>query len=380
MFGMRAFPSRILLLPGLALATLPSAAEDVDLRATFPHISPYTKPPSPMVIKDFSLPGPGTVKVVLILAPWFRTGTPLVYRSLVPVDGRDEGAWTEHFPGVDYLKSSSIPERWVDGSGLTITSEYRVNKARPRLQVALAPSTVRFGDGSVEQLANSVQVSIQFYPEGASAAEPAALTFPVGQTWNVVERSGNDTWTAVWHVRADGKSFDATWRHTPGNETGELPNFAHIASISGNTIVIDRPGVGRYTGTLSADRLHIQGKGDWPPHASWEVSIQPKGSRTVSLGRAWRETENGWTGHWTRRGTSNVFDATWTKPGEDSVAAVLEMSLEADGTVKIHRKDTRARVAFEIDYTGKIDGTGHVEGSATIRGNGYTFGWSAQVD
>ena len=147
----------------------PRGVDPIDLRASFKRIEPYTEAASPPVVKEFSLPGPGKLQIRMTLSPWYRAGEPVRFRSGVPVDGRDEGAWTTHVPGVAPLSSVSTPERWVDGEPLTIVSDYRVPKARPNLQLGLFPSAVRFGDGSMLQLANSVAVTLTFTPEGAAA-------------------------------------------------------------------------------------------------------------------------------------------------------------------------------------------------------------------
>lgn len=167
---------------GLAVCFSSSAKADtlVDVRASFRAIEPYTAPPSPPVAKEFSVPGPGTLRVTTILSPWFRSSTPVQFRSIPPIDGRDEGAWAVRFPGAEAISATSDPERWVDGSGLTLVTEYRVTKALPRLQVGLFPSTVRFGDGSVQQLANSVQVIIVFIPAAGAASSDGPATTASG--------------------------------------------------------------------------------------------------------------------------------------------------------------------------------------------------------
>ncbi len=82
------------------------------------------------------------------------------------------------------------------------------------------------------------------------------------QTWSVVDTmlSTGERWEATWTLLPDGKSFDAQWKHFPGGGTGVNRNFVRIRSIKGNQIVIDRPGLGTYTGTISSDRRKITGK------------------------------------------------------------------------------------------------------------------------
>jgi hypothetical protein len=51
------------------------------------------------------------------------------------------------------------------------------------------------------------------------------------------------------------------------------------------------------------------------------------------LGTKWIEHEpggTGWTGSWTRSGTSNSWNATWTKPGDTDVTGDLTISLNGN--------------------------------------------------
>lgn len=115
-------------------------------------------------------------------------------------------------------------------------------------------------------------------PAGGGAASPGstpsgtARSSLAGQTWHVIETVGNERWTAEWNVRSDGRSFDATWVHSPGGDKGRLTNFARIISIAGNQITINRPGLGTYTGTVSADRRSIRGKMSWSA-GTWTVTL-----------------------------------------------------------------------------------------------------------
>ncbi|MCX6566611.1 MAG: hypothetical protein NTW38_09380, partial [Candidatus Aminicenantes bacterium] len=95
------------------------------------------------------------------------------------------------------------------------------------------------------------------------------------------------------------------------------------------------------------------------------------------LGSVWQESENGWSGVWTRRGTSDVFDAVWTLNGQ-RVTAVLTMTRTGLDTVSIYRKDTSSD-NLEVDYAATIGGDGSVTGSGKIRSTGFTYTWTARV-
>ena len=94
-----------------------------------------------------------------------------------------------------------------------------------------------------------------------------------------------------------------------------------------------------------------------------------------SLGRVWQESESGWSGVWTRRGDSNVFDAVWNKPGQATVHAVMTMTVSGN-TVSIQRSSLTG--APEHTYRGQIASDGvSVSGIYTLGANSST--WSATI-
>ena len=97
---------------------------------------------------------------------------------------------------------------------------------------------------------------------------------------------------------------------------------------------------------------------------------------TLALGTVWDESENGWTGVWTRRSGTSIFDAVWTNNGS-RVTAVLTMTQTGPATVAIHRKDTSA--SLEVDYVATLGPDGTVTGTATIKDNGFVFPWTAHI-
>lgn len=71
-----------------------------------------------------------------------------------------------------------------------------------------------------------------------------------------------------------------------------------------------------------------------------------------SLGTTWFEQEAGWNGTWTRRGWSNIFDATWVKLGEPNVTAVLTIN-RIDNMFVIQRRNSSD--GNDCDYKGALD-------------------------
>lgn len=158
---------------------------------------------------------------------------------------------------------------------------------------------------------------------GQEGPEEGDIAFArAGQVWTVVEKVGGSQWDAAWTLRSDGRTFDAHWRQTPGGAEGNLSAFARIQSVQGNRITIDRPGLGQYTGTFSADRKQITGKMSWAS-GTWHVSLDPATlppPASVPSGQQWTVVEiaggSRWDAVWTLRSDARSFDATWRKtPG-----------------------------------------------------------------
>lgn len=108
------------------LAITSPAFADIVLNhgTTFPEIKPYSGPVAQPVIKSFAFPRPGRYQVRVTYSPWYRvTNEMFLWRSTVPIDGRDFGAWVPDIPGATTVNSRSVPEIWADAATLQIISE-----------------------------------------------------------------------------------------------------------------------------------------------------------------------------------------------------------------------------------------------------------------
>ncbi len=94
-------------------------------------------------------------------------------------------------------------------------------------------------------------------------------------------------------------------------------------------------------------------------------------NRDGNLGRVWYEREGVYTGVWTRRGNSNVFDAVWTARGERTVTAVLTIQISGNN-VYIQRRYGNPRADF--DYWGHLSYDG-----ARVSGNFSAGYWEATI-
>lgn len=88
-------------------------------------------------------------------------------------------------------------------------------------------------------------------------------------------------------------------------------------------------------------------------------------ANTLRNGNVWDETESGWVGVWTRRGSSNTFDASWRNQTGGTHRAVLTMNVTGN-RVTIARQDPGG----SCNYTGTLGA-----GTRTVTGT-YGCSWA----
>lgn len=94
------------------------------------------------------------------------------------------------------------------------------------------------------------------------------------------------------------------------------------------------------------------------------------------LGRVWDESESGWSGHWVRRGRSDMFDAEWTHPNGQRESATLRITV-VGRLVTVERRGDRAGICM---YHGTLDGGGRsVRGVYACDWGSGTTPWSASI-
>ena len=120
----------------------------------------------------------------------------------------------------------------------------------------------------------------------------------------------------------------------PGRLTGR--GSVHVAPGRVECPYEDRGAAGAYTFLMSVIGLT----------APW-LSPQPPPT-DFSLGRLWRVREGEWTGVWTRRGPSTVFDAEWVHTSGERVRDIVEVE-RIDGTaIEITRASLNGLYRGEI--------------------------------
>jgi hypothetical protein len=96
-------------------------------------------------------------------------------------------------------------------------------------------------------------------PQAANAQGGRLPLFQVAQ-WNETEDGG---WSGVWtfDTGAGRRSMSAVWTN---QQTGRHRRADHMAvSRRGQQIIISRPGLGNYVGTISPDGSSLQGTLSW---------------------------------------------------------------------------------------------------------------------
>ena len=281
---------------------------------------------------------------------WFKGGTLVQFSAGSPHGGVINGVIARHEPFASAATGGSIDV--PVGSTVTFDGKGRVVKFQ-----SPAPANVVTG------------------PVGGGTAPPppSKLLLPPGEFWTGLDTIGSQKFGGwIWRVRSDGRSFDVL--SAADQRTVLYQNCCAIVSISGDAIVISHP-QGRYHGTISADRLHVTGSFDFaagssftrtilgPPlpkgpysggaSGSVTVPVQVPASTTPILGDVWQIVETPPTGHgyagvWTRRGSSNTFDAWWDSLPGRRVTDTLEIESVSGNQVVLFRHGNQGR------YTGTL--------------------------
>jgi hypothetical protein len=144
--------------------------------------------------------------------------------------------------------------------------------------------------------------------------------------------------------------------------------------VDERTIVADDWNV---RGTISSDNSRIE----WTNNNVWSRGGGSSNLTGCGLGTVWDEYESGWSGKWTRRGTSSVFDARWEKGGWSPIENILTVSISG-GNISIHRQDPNIS-NNTCTYKGKIASDGvTVSGKYTCNDRGNVIGpldWFATI-
>ena len=100
----------------------------------------------------------------------------------------------------------------------------------------------------------------------------------------------------------------------------------------------------------------------FPDHAA--AQTQSSQTSELNLGRIWRVEEGyydepHWVGIWTRRGQTNIFDATWKHTWmNETTQDVVEVQLAKDGQVVVFRRNVKQyyRGTYSAQHPNKLRG------------------------
>lgn len=200
----------------------------------------------------------------------------------------------------------------------------------------------------------------------------------LGRVWQITEDAG---WTGTWTRRGDSRVFDAVWFRGNEKVTGVLTMEIEDRTVTIQSRQQTNGSDVDYRGTISPEGGRIEGLLrviGRPGEYKWSGIIDPTGSDQVHLGRAWQVTEDaGWTGTWTRRGSSLVFDAVWFR-GSEKVTGVLTMKLQHRTVTIQSRQQTNGN---DVDYEGTLSPDGQsIKGTLRVLGRAGSYHWNARIE
>jgi hypothetical protein len=224
---------------------------------------------------------------------------------------------------------------------------------------------------------------LQTRMEGAtppSVATPQSPTSPTG-TLNVTSVGG---WTAVWTRRGNTNTWDGIWKNGSRTETtvmeggfqGNQATFKRTSSSDGNLC--------EYTGTIAADGRTVSGTqkcagiSDYPWQGTFAAgggspttATTPATSGTAMSGTNIKVSITDWTGNFSSRGSSNVWDGVWTR-GSQRETTVMEGGFQGK---QLYLKRTYSSDGHLCEYRGTVSADGGtVSGTQSCPGlSDYAF-------
>lgn len=220
-----------------------------------------------------------------------------------------------------------------------------------------------------------------FQPPGMPKASPHDHNNPLLGDWHCPGRlftftqEGNEIvgrWTVV-----DPTSANRDKR--PVNEAGYRMRQTAPNQYTGETLWRDSAGRSGWkptTITVNGNTLTNSG-GDACSTTLTRAGVTGTGTMagsvsTGALGNVWSESEAGFSGTWTRRPGTNIFDGFWSGV---NVRAVLEVSYSGN-QVTVHR--SQGSDGYVCDYTGTLNGY-DITGTFGCNKNPGPIAWRATI-
>lgn len=303
----------------------------------------------------------------------------LALPACLPAASAEEGYW-KLAGGVQFLNPRVPPQgpSTRSGNGWNATYSVAEGKIGYKLVSTFNPQNV-----------------VTIVMEGSWAPPPSAIypgeVIPVRARAAVLEARGKGVGGGDPSVQCH--IFSATvkdGRSVPGGALVNLfvgPNRGSARGMAGaykeyaNTTEFFGQKGGNFASAREIYLLYMVGHGQAHSEAvqaayryQWVNGAVPR----VELGKTWRVKDEGWEGVWTRRGSSNVFDAVWTK-GSQKLTGVLTITIIGE-VVTVDR--TQSSNGDICTYSGTIAADGRSV-AGTVRsygGGGSLTRWSAVIE
>ncbi len=178
---------------------------------------------------------------------------------------------------------------------------------------------------------------------------------------------------AALALRAEGYSSGGSGNFAQGFK-GEHGAYIICNDLSNGTTVVNIvvASLAGDAGVPGYERQRLQAQMERPG----TTGAGPAIGSACGLGALWKESEEGWTGVWTRRGTSNVFDVRSSKPGMQPLTALQTIDISGN-RVSVKRTSSSDGNTCDLEGTIAQDGI-HVSGSYRCRSGG-PYSWSAEI-
>lgn len=155
-------------------------------------------------------------------------------------------------------------------------------------------------------------------------------------------------------------------------------------ATGGNVTIEIRPGASSYQASTRSG-VSSRSFGSWDGSFVF-VGSQASAPSGCGLGMRWEviDASGGWSGIWTRRGNSDVFDALWRRGGERDVTGTLTISINGSSVTGYRNTDPNRFGTSTCTYkapwpSDDVSIKGSVSCNTTSVGPILNLGWSARI-
>ena len=168
---------------------------------------------------------------------------------------------------------------------------------------------------------------------GYRQREPFNSSLPLfrAASWNVVEDGG---WNAVWTFDPDRRSMSGVWINRGSGQSLTVSRMR--VQQNGQQIIITRPGLGNYVGTIANGGTSLSGTLSWGGGRFGASVAAPPQQEFARLplfeAPSWDVVEDGgWTAIWTFDNGRNTMSGEWYNSRTGQRARAYGMFVRQDG-------------------------------------------------